>query len=388
MVSPYDYVRSGGVSEHVRNLAAALRALGHGVTVMAPSGMVDDDHDIPHFVRIGRTVALRGNRSVAHVGLSFHLAHRVRTFVDREGFDVVHYHEPLLPALPITMLRFHEGTNVGTFHAYARRNLGYYHARPLLRGAFQRLDACIAVSVPARDFISRYFPADYRVIPNGVDTTRFRPGVEPLDSLRTRGVTTLLYVGRLEARKGVDVLLDAAAELRRQGRPVQVVIVGDGHLRYVLEHRAEQVGLDGVRFEGHVAADTLPRYFATADVVCAPATGGESFGIVLLEAMASGVPVVASDIPGYAQVVEADRTGLLVPPRDADALAGALGRLIDDPQRRQAMGERARAAALAYDWSAVARSVLAVYVDAQDHARRRHAGSPASAVPSAPAPVP
>ncbi|MEA2669918.1 MAG: phosphatidyl-myo-inositol alpha-mannosyltransferase, partial [Chloroflexota bacterium] len=180
LVSPYDYTHPGGVSEHVRHLAAELRSRDHLVTVMAPSNEVDDDNDIPGYVRIGRSVPMPGNGSVARIALSFHLVRRVRALLDDSDFDVVHYHEPLVPSLPITVLRFHRGANVATFHTAARRNLGYYYGRPFLGRYFKRLHACIAVSVPARDFISRYFPGDYRIVPNGIDTSRFRPDQPPL----------------------------------------------------------------------------------------------------------------------------------------------------------------------------------------------------------------
>src|SRR5205807_7259308 len=184
LVSPYDYTHPGGVSEHVRHLAEELRNRGHRATVMAPSNQLDNGHDTEEYVRIGRSTPMPGNGSVARIALSFHLVRRVRHLLDDEGFDVVHYHEPLVPALPITVLRFHRGANVGTFHAFARRNLGYYYGRPFLKRYFKRLHSCIAVSNPARDFVSRYFPGDYHVVPNGIDTGRFRPGTAPLQELR------------------------------------------------------------------------------------------------------------------------------------------------------------------------------------------------------------
>src|SRR3989440_3418907 len=169
-VSPYDFMHPGGVTEHVRHLSQKLRDRGHDVTVLAPSSRVSDEHGIPGYIRIGRSVPVRSNGSVAHLALSFHLVRRVRALLNESDYDVVHYHEPLVPALPITVLRFHRGANVGTFHAYARRNLGYYYGRPFLKRYFKRLHSCIAVSVPARDFVSRYFPGDYHVVPNGIDT--------------------------------------------------------------------------------------------------------------------------------------------------------------------------------------------------------------------------
>jgi phosphatidyl-myo-inositol alpha-mannosyltransferase len=364
LVSPYEFMHPGGVTEHVGHLSEQLERRGHDVTILAPSSRVNDDHGIPGYIRIGRSVAVRSNGSVARVGLSFHLVRRVRSLLDEQAYDVVHYHEPLVPALPITVLRFHRGANVGTFHAMARRNLGYYYGRPFLKRYFNRLHACIAVSIPARDFVARYFDGDYRIVPNGIDTNRFSPRLAPIPELRTPGVLTVLFVGRLESRKGFPTLLEAFALLRRRRADVRLVVVGDGPMRWGYERQAEALGVNDVQFTGHVSNELLPRYYASADVFCAPATGGESFGIVLLEAMASGVPVAASDIPGFRQVVTPDDDGILLPAKQPEAWADGMGALLDNPSVRHGMGMRGVAKAKLYDWSRVVDSVLDVYHDA------------------------
>jgi phosphatidylinositol alpha-mannosyltransferase len=360
-VSPYDFMHPGGVTEHVRHLSTQLRARGHEVTVLAPSSRVGDDHGIPGYVRIGRSVPVRSNGSVAHLALSFHLVRRVRALLNEAAYDVVHYHEPLVPALPITVLRFHRGANVGTFHAMARRNLGYYYGRPFLKRYVNRLHARIAVSAAARDFIARYFTGDYEIVPNGIDCSRFNPALPPVESVRTPGWTTVLFVGRMESRKGLPTLLEAFGELRRRRSHVRLVVVGDGPMRWGYERQVEAFGIPDVEFCGHVASDLLPRYYASADVFCAPAIGGESFGIVLLEAMASRVPVIASSIPGFSQVVDHGVTGLLVPPRDVGAWAAALEQLVDAPAARTAMGAAGMRTAQRYDWSRVVDAILDVY---------------------------
>lgn len=369
LVSPYDYTHPGGVSEHVRHLAVQLRRRGHAVTVMAPSAALDDDHGIPGYVRIGRSTPLPGNGSVARVALSFHLVRRVRRILDAEAFDVVHYHEPLLPALPITVLRFHRGANVGTFHAFARRNLGYYYGRPFLKRYFRRLHSLIAVSVPARDFVSRYFPGDYHVVPNGIDLDRFRPELPPLPELRTPGMRTILFVGRLEQRKGLPVLLDAYAQLRRHRHDVRLVVVGEGAMRRGYERYVQAERIPDVRFCGHVESEVLPRCYTSADIFCSPALRGESFGIVLLEAMASGIAVVASAIDGFRHLVSDDVDGLLVPPGDPEALAATLHALLDDDDRRRRLAAAGRRTAQRYDWRRVVDEVLDVYAEAQERSR-------------------
>ncbi|MFN2568977.1 MAG: glycosyltransferase family 4 protein [Candidatus Dormibacteria bacterium] len=369
LVSPYDFMHPGGVTEHVRHLAATLRRRGHQVTILAPSSIVGDDHGISGYIRIGRSVPVRSNGSVARIALSFHLVRRVRSLLNEEDFDIVHYHEPLVPALPITVLRFHRGANVATFHAMARRNLGYYYARPFLRRYFRRLHSCIAVSTPARGFIGRYFQGDYRVIPNGIDVSRFNPSRPPMEGLRTPGRQTILHVGRLEKRKGFMGLLKAYAELRTRRSEPRLVVVGDGPMREEYEEYVRDHQIPDVLFCGHVEADLLPRYYTAADVFCAPATGGESFGIVLLEAMASGVPVVASAIAGFGEVVAAGTDGLLLPPRQPRAWSAELERLLDDPARRRSLADAGLLKAQAFAWERVADSILDVYRQARSRSR-------------------
>ncbi len=367
-VSPYDFMHPGGVTEHVRHLSSQLRSRGHEVTVLAPSSRVGDDHGIPGYIRIGRSVPVRSNGSVAHLALSFHLVRRVRALLSESDFDVVHYHEPLVPALPITVLRFHRGANVGTFHAMARRNLGYYYGRPFLKRYFNRLHAHIAVSAPARDFIARYFDGEFQVVPNGIDGSRFNPALPAADGVRTPGWTTVLFVGRMESRKGLPTLLEAFGQLRQRRTNVRLVVVGDGPMRWGYERQVEAMGIPDVQFCGHVDAEMLPRYYASADIFCAPATGGESFGIVLLEAMASRVAVVASSIPGFSQVVDDGVTGILAPPRQPEAWADALEGMMEDPERCRAMGAAGMRKAQLYDWTHVVDAILGVYQTARERA--------------------
>ena len=369
LVSPYDYMHPGGVTEHVRHLADTLRHRGNEVTVLAPSSKVGDDHGIPGYVRIGRSVPVKSNGSVARIALSFHLVRRVRALLDSSDFDVVHYHEPLVPSLPITVLRFHRGANVGTFHTLARRNLGYYYGRPFLGRYFKRLHACIAVSAPARDFVARYFPGDYHIVPNGIDTSRFHPGHPPVAELRTEGMSTILFVGRMEQRKGFGILLEAYAQLRRRRSDVRLVAVGDGPEREGYERQVDSYGIPDVVFSGRVSNEMLPIYYVSADIFCSPATGGESFGIVLLEAMASGVPVLASAIPGFTAVVDGGKDGLLVPPKQPRVLAQAIEALLNDPELGRSLSENGLRTARQYDWNRVADSVLDVYEEARDRSR-------------------
>ncbi|HUY53602.1 MAG TPA: glycosyltransferase family 4 protein [Candidatus Nanopelagicaceae bacterium] len=361
MVSPYDYQRPGGVGEHVRNLATELRSRGVEVKVLAPAA---GTHRTPveGLVALGRPIPVPSNGSVARISLSFHLSRQIREVLAREAFDVLHIHEPLMPALPVTVLRLNQASAaVGTFHAYARQNLGYYYGRPILRRQFKRLDACIAVSDPARAFVARYFPGEYTVIPNGIDPRWFHPDTPPAAGATHPRRKTILFLGRLEERKGLSTLLDAYQLLRQVRADCQLAVVGDGALRRGYERRVEEEGIPDVRFFGFIAEREKPSYFTAADIYCAPNTGKESFGVILLEAMASGKPVVATAIDGFRQVMTDQREGLLVPPGDEGAMALALAHLLDQPDERRRMGEAGRATALGYAWPLVADRVLEVY---------------------------
>ncbi len=364
MVSPYDYGRPGGVGEHVRHLSSELRSRGMEVRILAPSGGTRREK-VEGLIPLGRPIPVPANGSIARISLSFHLSRRIREVLAREAFDVVHIHEPLMPALPVDVLRLNQtSVAIGTFHAYARQNLGYYYGRPILRRQFKRLRACIAVSEPARTFVARYFPADYTVIPNGIDPLCFRPDAPPAPGISHPTRRTILFLGRLEERKGLATLLDAYQLLRRVRADCQLVVVGDGGLRRGYERRVEEEGIPDVHFAGFVPEADKPGYFTAADIYCAPNTGKESFGVILLEAMASGTPVVATAIDGFRQVVTEGTQGLLVPPGDGGAMATALGFLLDHPATRVEMGQSGRKSAEGYAWPLVADRVIGVYQSA------------------------
>jgi phosphatidylinositol alpha-mannosyltransferase len=369
LVSPYDYASPGGVTDHVRHLARTLNEMGHPASVFAPSSRKDDDTD--GFHRIGSPIPIRVNDSVARISLSFHLADQVAAIVERERFDVLHFHEPLLPALPMTMLRMSPTANVGTFHAFAKSNVGYYYGRRLLQPSLERLHRGIAVSEPARAFFNRYFPDfQLRVIPNGIDTSTYHPGLSPIRHLRDDFIN-VLFVGRMEKRKGLGYLLRGYEFMRQRVNNARLIIVGDGPLRGQAESFIARHRLPDVVMAGYVPDSVLPRYYNSADIFCAPATGGESFGIVLLEAMAVGLPVIATEVPGYMSVLEPGRDSLTVQPKSWAELGAALVILARDPELRARMGAAGFVKAQRYSWSSVASQVLEVYQEA-----RRAAAAP------------
>ncbi|HEX8969230.1 MAG TPA: glycosyltransferase family 4 protein [Chloroflexota bacterium] len=367
LVSPYDFAYPGGVTEHVANLTEQFIARGHEVHIVAPSS--DDEAEPPASIaapvhRIGRVVSIPANGSVARITLSLRSYLQAKRLLREEQFDLIHLHEPMMPALPLTVLRHSNAINIGTFHAFRNTPLAYFYGKPILRPFFRKLHGHIAVSQAARDFVGEYFPSDYRIIPNGIDFPRFSRRWPPLAELADDR-PTVLFVGRLEKRKGLRFLLRAWPLVLERQPDARLVVVGRGRPLEGYRRFAARQGWSpsDVVFAGYVSAEDLPRYYQACDIFCAPNTGQESFGIVLLEAMAAGAPIVASDIPGYRDVVTGGEQGLLVEPKNSGALADALCRLLGNPELRARMRRNGPDTAQHYDWPRVAGQVLDYYAE-------------------------
>jgi phosphatidyl-myo-inositol alpha-mannosyltransferase len=359
LVSPYDPAHPGGVFEHIEHLRTEFTRVGHDVTILAPRGRKGGLEVRDGFYGIGRTVPIPANGSMVRVTFDVTLYNAVKTLLRREQFDVIHLHEPLIPVLPYLVLLNSRAVNVATFHAFRSSSPWYTAFKPYMAFMMSRLDGRMAVSVPARDFVFQYFPGQYEIVPNGIDVERFR-GVEPFPWAHD-ATPRILFVGRYnEPRKGFKYLLRAMPLVHQQFPNARLVVVGGG-TRDRYDGLIERYGVRNVDFVGRASAADLPRYYASCDIFCAPSTSGESFGIVLLEAMASRRPVVAGDIPGYRSVITHGRQGLLVPPKDPHALALALVRLLADAPLRQEMAIAGEATASRYAWPHIADRVLTVY---------------------------
>lgn len=363
LVSPYDFAYPGGVTNHISLLERHLTQMGHEVKVIAPASKAISAFG-DRFIPVGKPRPIPSSGSIARITISLRLAPRIKAILDKEKFDIIHLHEPLCPMLCTTVLRLSQTANVGTFHADG--SIGYSLFKPFnkifLKRWFDKLDGKIAVSKPAMEFANKHFPGDYNIIPNGVDLDHFSPEVSPIDEFCDDKMN-ILFVGRLEKRKGLGYLLEAYRQVSREMPNCRLIIVGPGiRLRKKYEKWVVRNGLKDVVFVGYVSYDELPRYYKTADVFCAPATGKESFGIVLLEAMAVGKPIVASNIPGYASLVTHGVEGLLVPPKDKERLAQALISLMADGQLRQQLGARGRVKAKDYGWGQIARRIVNYYI--------------------------
>ena len=358
IVTPVFHPYPGGVAEHVYHTYLELSRLGHDVRVLTTRFGSGTSPIEEHVVRIGRAISVPANGSMCPVACDPRMTNRVREVFEREQFDVIHVHEPLMPFLSLSAVEAADMPVVGTFHASNDSGLGYRVFGPVLKSRLEKLSHRICVSEAARESIWPHFGGSYEVVPNGVDIERFSLA-EPIPELRD-GSFNILFVGRMEPRKGPKYLFRALPEILSRIPDARLTVVGSGPLSRYYRSFVPRACLGSVNFEGRVSARMLARHFATADVYCSPATGGESFGIVLLEAMAGGAALVASDIAGYRDVVQHGETGILVEPRSPRELASAIATLRENAGLRARLVENARSAVRRYAWDRVTAEILEI----------------------------
>jgi len=357
LVCPYSWDVPGGVQEHIRDLAEALIDLGHTVSVISPA---DDDAALPGYVvPAGRAVAVPYNGSVARLSFGPLSANRVRRWIRDGNFDVLHVHEPAAPSLSLIACWVFDGPIVATVHGATTRSRALHAAEPMLRSALEKVSGRIAVSEAARTTFVHHLGGDAVLIPNGVTVSRFEKA-EPLAGWPGEG-GAIGFLGRMdEPRKGLSVLLRAFCLIGAERPGLRLLIAGPGDTGEVAA-RVPASLRDRVVLLGQVSEAVKVQVYHSVDVFCAPNTGGESFGIVLAEAMAAGAPIVASDLDAFRRVLRGGRAGELFASGDAAELAAAIGRLLDDPQRRAVLSAAASAAVRDYDWTKIARDVVKVY---------------------------
>ena len=356
MVSPYSWKHPGGVNNHVAGLASEMIRRGHGVTIIAP-----DSDGVPpraHFLSAGRSLPVPANGSIARLALFPGTGARVAGFMGGD-FDVVHVHEPLVPAVSTAAVRSTRCRVVGTFHAAAEgRSFAYALAKVFYSRVHARLDVRIAVSESAKALVSGRFPGEYLVIPNGVDTERFSPGGRRAPSPSAH--PSILFVGRNEKRKGIDVLIKAFPAISSRIPGCRLTIAGSGCDEGLLA-RLPSGMREMVRVRGFVGGEELPDLYRSADLFCAPALEGESFGVVLLEAMACGTPVLASDIPGYRELVKGTGGGMLFRKGDEQDMARMALIMLEDQRLLGELSTRGLSGAQAYSWRVLGERLEGLY---------------------------
>ena len=356
LVCPYSFDIPGGVQGHVADLARTLIGLGHEVSVLAPG---DDDGDFPDFVvPAGRSVGIPYNGSVARLSFGPVSYSRVRKWMRAGQFEVLHLHEPVAPSLSMLALMVADGPIVATFHTANARSRMLATFQGMLQPFLEKITGRIAVSEPARQVQVEHLGGDAVVIPNGVDVTSYAEA-GPLPGYPRVG-GTVGFIGRFaEPRKGMATLLDALRLLLPERPDLQLLVAGSGDEKELLELAGELAG--HVRPLGLISTADKASLLHSVDLYCAPNIGGESFGMILTEAMSAGCPVVASDLDAFERVLAGGAAGVLSPVGNVPALAAAIGALLDDPDRRAALAAAGQAAVAAYDWPVIAAKVVKVY---------------------------
>jgi phosphatidylinositol alpha-mannosyltransferase len=351
-VSDFYYPHIGGVTEHIYHLANEFEKMGHMVSILTANIKGDLKPDERRVIRLGKSMVIPMNKSNA----------RMTGWVDPSvlssivnKYDVIHIHGVIAPTLPLLSLKVSRKTNIFTFHpAFESSNL-YKISKNYLKHYFRKIDGRIAVSVTARDSICKYFPGEYRIIPNGVDINRFKAfGKE-------KNPFEILFVGRIEPRKGLQFLVDALVEIKRKLPKAKLTVAGGGYKGMKLDIPSEVK--DSIRFLGFVAPSDLPKIFSRASVFVSPAISGESFGIVLLEAMATETPVVASSISGYRCVIEDGKNGLLVSPGNSKDIADKVINLLGDKKLCEKLVKGGLRTATKYSWSSIAKDIMDFYYE-------------------------
>lgn len=356
IVCPYAWSVPGGVQAHIGDFAEELMKRGLEVSVLAPAG--DDDEVPPYVVKAGKPLAVPYNGSVARILFGPRAAARVRRWLGEGRFDIVHTHEPNSVSIGMLATMMSDVPVVGTFHSSMERSRALAAANGIVVPILEKITARIAVSEAARKSIIQHIGGDAFVIPNGLDVDRFDVPASP----RWRGGGgTACFIGRLdEPRKGLPVLLRAWPTVHKEIPDARLLIAGRGDIDEIAATVSAEIR-DSVTFLGGISDDEKATMFASSDLYIAPHTGGESFGIVLVEAMAAGAPVLASDLPAFRAVLDDGRLGRLTPVGDADAMGAAALSLLRDEDARARFRDLARTAVRRYDWSRVTEEVLAVY---------------------------
>ena len=355
MVSPYGWDLPGGVQAHIHDLALHCMGQGHHVSVLAPA--IDED-SLPTWVQSsGRPIAIPYNGAVARVAFGPVANRRVRKWIQEGNFDLLHLHEPAIPSLSLLACWAAEGPTVGTFHASAPRQRAIYAVGPILEPAIEKLHARIAVSQTARTTLTEHLETDAVVIPNGINYQAFSTGPRSNEF----GDRAIGFIGRFEEpRKGLTILLSSCEELIKQGVNFELVIAGPGDPEPFISEMSEQLR-SHVHFLGRVSDERKQELLRSIALYVAPNTGGESFGIILTEAMAAGAPVVASNLPAFVDVLNNGEAGELFETGNITHLTKTIARLLSDDALKRQLSKSGQEVSRKFDWSVVGESVLEIY---------------------------
>ena len=355
IVCPYGWDTPGGVQNHVRDLAEYLIANGHSVSVLAP--VTDESKLPPYVVSAGKPIAIPYNGAVARVLFGPIAFARVRQWISAGEFDIFHLHEPAIPSISLLACWAAEGPMVGTFHAAAKHQKVIYAIGPILEPAIEKLSARIAVSEAARLTLTSHLDTDAVVIPNGIYAKRYANGRRQ----EKWSGNTIGFIGRFEEpRKGLQVLLDALPIIARFAPDVKVFVAGPGDHKDVVKSIDSQLR-HRFEFLGRISEEEKADFMSSVALYVAPNTGGESFGIILAEALAGGACVVASDIPAFDSLLAGGQFGALFKSEDSTDLAKVVIDLLRDNSKREELAKIGKEHAQIFDWDVVAEQIFSIY---------------------------
>ncbi len=374
LVCPYNIAKGGGVQEIVRAMQKELIARGHEAKILTPEPReMSDEYRLPDTIFVGGAADFR---SPLHTTSQFSVTadmDGIEQILEREQFDILHFHEPWVPMLSRQILSRSRSVNIATFHAKLPETMMSRTVvrvvTPYTKAVLRNLDELTAVSDAAAEYVGTMTDEPITIIPNGIDLSAFKAAAISRSHMEPKPKKTILYIGRLERRKGVNCLLEAYGHLTDRTEDVELIIAGDGPDREKLEFAAQEMELPNVKFLGYVSDDEKMKLLASADLFCAPALYGESFGIVLLEAMASGLVTVAGNNPGYASVLQELGSISLVNPKDAPEFARRIDVMLHDEDLRKLWQKWAKKYVTQFNYPTIVDQYVAVY----EAAHKRHA---------------
>lgn len=367
LVSSAFYPYPSGISEHVYYLAKGLKQKGHNIKILTtnyPKIWEDQPIEDLEVIRFGHVIFIPLNKSYVTTPFSTNMPFLVKRFLEKSQFDVIHMHGIYPPEIGFWVLQFSKNVNFATFHSTGfKKNPFPRLASILFKNYNKKLNGRIAVSKTAKNWIEPSMPGEYRIIPNGIDCTRFSPDIPPIVKMKTN-ITNILFVGRLDERKGILVAIRALKEVIKDFPSTHLLVIGNGPLESKAKLLVNKMNLKNFcSFLGYIKREELPNYYASCDVYISPALGGESQGIVLLEAMASGKPVIASNIEGYRGVICDSETGILFTPGSDKDLAIKIKMILKNSNLRKNLVIKSRIKAMEYDWDKIVKRIENYYLE-------------------------
>lgn len=360
LTSPYDFSRPSGVNNHILGLAQELLKSEHQVKIIGPSSKNLKDKN---FFSTGKPFPLPSGGSIAYISVNPFDILKTKNQIEKENFEILHLHEPFAGIIQPSIIKNSKTINISTFHSFKGTSIYKLGFANFFKPYFEKIHSLIAVSKPAEQFISEYFPAKYQIIPNGIHIDQYQNNKHDIPKFKD-SKTNILFIGRSDKRKGLKYLIAAFGKLKWKYPDLRLLIVGPVKNKLEYNEIISAQNLQDLHFIGEVSEKDKIRYLNTSDIFCSPATGNESFGYVILEAMSAKKPIVASNIDGYSSLIKDNHNGILVEPKDPESIANALEKLLNNKKLKTKISNNAFKTANEYSWQNITKKILNVYQQA------------------------